>query len=277
MHIDVRTGKPTERAKRVANWLQDCVASPSSTADGKHFAFVRWAGSTGVYIAGLDADNSRITTPRRLTLEETWNNLMGWTPDSKSVLFLSSRNQQWEIFRQAIDSDTANRIVAARGASVSPDGTYFLYLVRLKEQDDSAGHRLMRIPVTGGAPAELARGRFGGGGPPACTKMPVNLCVFAARSTDAKQLVFSAFDVEKGRGSELLRFDMDPDRGFTWALSPDGSQVAVVQPRHATIHVLSLAGKAPREISLPGRVMMKAVEWTADGKGFFVSSLENHG
>jgi eukaryotic-like serine/threonine-protein kinase len=276
MHLDPHTGKPVESAKRVANWLPDCMGKANFTADGKHLAFVRWATTTGVYIADLAADNSRITPPRRLTLEDTYNNLMGWTPDSKSVMFLSNRNKRWEIFRQAIDSDTADRIVAGRGASVSPDGAYVLYLVRVDEKEPNGEHRLMRIPITGGAPVELARGHFGGGGPPTCARLPVKLCVMAERSSDSKQLVFSAFDLEKGPGRELLRFDLDPDKGPGWALSPDGSRIAVLQVRDATIHVLSLAGGPPRDISPPERVMMDAVAWTADGKGFFVSSLENN-
>jgi Tol biopolymer transport system component len=276
MHIDPHTGKPVESAKRVANWLSDCVGATSSTADGKHVAFVRWAGTTGVYIAGLEADNTRITTPKRLTLEETWNNLMGWTPDSNSVLLLSNRNKRWELFRQAIDSDTADRIVAGRGASVSADGTYVLYLVRVDEKDSNGDYRLMRIPIKGGASVELARGRFSGG-PPVCARLPVNLCVMAIRSFDRKQLVFNALDLEKGLGRELLRLNLNPDKGFSWALSPDGSRIAVLQVRDATIHVLSLAGELLHDISPPGRARMDAVAWTADGKGFFVSSLENNG
>jgi eukaryotic-like serine/threonine-protein kinase len=277
MHIDSHTGKPVESAKRVANWLPDCLGETSFTADGKHLAFVRWASTAGVYIAELEADNTRITTPKRLTLEETVNNLMGWTPDSKSVMLLSNRNKRWEIFRQAIDSDTADRIVAAGGASVSPDGTYVLYLARVDENEPNGDHRLMRMPITGGAPLELARGRFNAGGPPACAKLPVKLCVMAIRSSDGRQLVFSALDLEKGLGRELLRFDLDPDKEFTWALSPDGSRIAVLQTRDATIHVLSLAGAPPRDISPPGRARMDMVAWTADGKGFFVSSRENNG
>jgi Tol biopolymer transport system component len=222
----------------------------------------------------LEADNTRITTPNRLTIEESWNNLMGWTPDSKSVLFLSNRNKRWELFRQAIDSDAADRIVAGRGASMSPDGTYVLYLVRVDEKEPNGEHRLMRVPIAGGAPVELARGR---GGPPGCAKLPVKLCVMAIRSSDHKQLVFSALDLEKGLGRELLRFDLNPDKGFTWALSPDGSRIAVLQTMDAAIHVLSLAGGLPRDISPPGRARMDMVAWTADGKGFFVSSRENNG
>jgi Tol biopolymer transport system component len=275
MHIDPRSGKPEGRAKRVANWLPNCVEPAGFTADGKHLAFVRWAGYSGVYIAGLDADNSRITKPKRLTLDDTWNNLLGWTPDSKSVLLLSSRNKQWEIFLQGIDADTPERIVAGRGGSVSPDGSWVLYQVRMNERDGDAGHRQMKIPITGGSPAELTTGHVNGAAQ--CARLPVNLCVIADQSSDRKQLIFSVLDLQKGRGRELLRFDVDPDGQYSWALSPEGSQLAVLKSRDATIHVLSLTGNPRRDIAPEGRKIMTSIAWTTDGKGFFVSSLEKGG
>jgi WD40 repeat protein len=107
--------------------------------------------------------------------------------------------------------------------------------------------------------------------------LPVNLCVIAERSSDRKQLIFSVLDLQKGRGRELLRFDVAPDEQYTWALSPEGSRVAILKSLDATIHVLSLTGDPRRDISPEGRDIMANVAWTADGKGFFVSSLEKGG
>jgi Tol biopolymer transport system component len=274
VHVDPPTGRPREEATRVANWLPDCVGATSFTADGKHIAFVRWAGYSGIYVAGLAADNARITTPRRLTLDDTWNNLEGWTPDSKSVLLLSNRNKRWEVFRQAIDSDTAERIVAGRGASVTPDGSSVLYHVRLNELDENAGHRLLRIPIAGGTAQELATGLSFGGAQ--CARLPANVCVIAERSSDGKQRVFSLLDLQKGRGRELFKFDANPDGNYMWVLSPEGSRVAVLKPLDSTIHVFSLDGKQLHDISPAGRKIMTSLAWTRDGKGFFVSSREKN-
>jgi eukaryotic-like serine/threonine-protein kinase len=60
-----------------------------------------------VYIGQLEASGTRMKTPRRLTLDER-NDLPGpWMPDSKTEIFSSERNGNWDIFKQAIDQPSA--------------------------------------------------------------------------------------------------------------------------------------------------------------------------
>jgi len=63
------------------------------------------------------------------------------------------------------------------------------------------------------------------------------LCLIAEHRPDFKQLVFTAIDALKGRGNELARFDTSPNDyyEYMWDLSPDGTQIAIVQYSGALI------------------------------------------
>ena len=90
-----------------------------------------WQGS--VYVADFEAKARRVTTPRHLTMHEGRDYPAAWTADSKAIVFGSSRDGQWGIFRQSLDADTALVIVTGLrqkdvvSPRVSPDGAWVLY------------------------------------------------------------------------------------------------------------------------------------------------------
>jgi len=90
--VDARTGEPRGQPKRLTNWAGFCMDTPSATADGKRLTFRKWSWQGSVYVADLQANGKRITTPRRLTLSEGLNYPRAWTADSKAVVFRSRRN-----------------------------------------------------------------------------------------------------------------------------------------------------------------------------------------
>jgi hypothetical protein len=147
-----------------------------------------------------------------------------------------------------------------------------LYLVYPQESDSSAPARLMRVPIAGGPPQLVLTAAIVD--THRCAKSPATLCAFAERTPDRKQLVFTAFDPVQGRGPELIRYDIDPNAGYTWDLSPDGTRIALrSRSERETIHILSLRGYAPQEITVKGWNFGEyGLDWTADGKGLFVSS-----
>src|SRR5205823_3676219 len=63
-----------------------------------------------------------------------------------------------------------------------------------------------------------------------CARAPSSLCVVAEATEDQKQLIFTSFDLLKGRGREVTRIASKPGAVYRWALSPDGSQIAVLFP-----------------------------------------------
>jgi serine/threonine protein kinase/DNA-binding winged helix-turn-helix (wHTH) protein len=288
MRIDPRTGKVTENSQHLTDWTGFCVGLESVTADGKRMTFLKWAGEGSISIAGLPSNRARITSPRRLTRGEARHRLSAWTADSQAVIFLSKRNGQWGIYKQYLNQDTPESIVPSLpGYSefpdekrrvvprTSPDGSLVLYTTINQSGGSSAPVQLMRVSVTGGPSQVVLTGNLYGHAD--CARSPATLCAIMEQSQDLRQLVFTAFDPWQGRGTELTRLSIDPSSDYKWALSPDGTLIAVVNRSDGRIHLLFLDGRTPRELTVKGWNSLASVAWTADGNGLFVSSLEPEG
>jgi Tol biopolymer transport system component len=230
----------------------------------------------------LQATSTRITPPTRFTLEETWNDPLAWTADSKAVLFLSTRMGIVALFKQALGQDTAEPLITLRrdeglgSAFLSPDGSWVLYTVIPADLGPSMPNKLIRIRTTGGSP-QLVLTSDNVEGKPRCSRSPATLCAIAERSADRKHLVFTAFDPVTGRGRELARWETDETADYPWDLSPDGTRIAILKNREGEIHILSLNGQAQREITAKGWNILTSAVWTTDGKGLFVSSYTPRG
>jgi Tol biopolymer transport system component len=248
----------------------------SVTADGKHFAFVRGMDQYTIYTADLEANGTRVSPPRPLTLSEGKNIPSGWTSDNKAVVFMSDRNGPMAIFRQPADAEVAQRIFTGKAitgaARMSPDGSEILFVAA-----DRSEQRLMRVNVVGGVPQEIMTGHFVDGSA-RCAQLPATACVIAEESPDRKHLIFTSIDSLSRRGPELSRFDTDPVRILDshWALSPDGTRLAVLTSKEPKIHLLSLTGQPPGEIALDGWPSLGYLSWTSNGKSLVVGSHKDH-
>jgi Tol biopolymer transport system component len=112
---------------------------------------------------------------------------------------------------------------------------------------------------------------------PRCARSPSSLCAIAERTPDRKQIIFTALDPVKGRARELARSNTDASTNYHWDLSPDGTHIALLKHRDATVHILSLNGVESRQILSKEWNTLSSVVWTADGKGLFVSSYTARG
>jgi Tol biopolymer transport system component len=226
-----------------------------------------------VYISELEAGGRRLKSRRRLTLDDRNDSPSAWTPDSKTVLFWSDRNGTLDIFRQAIDEDSAEPIATGpeikRWPVVSPDGSWILYI---SSSVWSGPARIMRVPTLGGPSEVVLEDRDIG--QLACAQPPSSLCVFSVTTPERKQVVWSAFDDVRGRDRELARVDLSKPF-FSWALSPDGSRLAFAQhdDHEGRIQLIPLAGGEPRQFAVKGYTNLSSVFWAADGKGLFVDTV----
>jgi hypothetical protein len=93
-------------------------------------------------------------------------------------------------------------------------------------------------------------------------------------SEDEKQIKFSAFDPVEGKPREVLTLAFHPGGVFNWMPSPDGTQLVFAEysPLEGRIRLLSLKGEPERVIAVKGWTGINSVDWTADGKGFLLSS-----
>jgi serine/threonine protein kinase len=280
VRIDDRTGRPVEGPSRIAQWQSQCVGNLSVTADAHRAVFLQWAFQDVIHVADLEPGGARITVPTRLTLSEGRNIPSGWTADGRAVVFVSDGRGPAALFRQPIDGETPELLAQEPGitgaARLTPDAASVLYVALVRPSDPAGGQRLMRVPVSGGASQEVLRGEFVDGGA-RCSVRPSDLCAIAERRAFGRRLVFTAVEGPEGRGRELARLDIVPGGDYRWALAPDGSRLAVLDARAASIRLLSLAGEPPRSFDVAGWRTLGYVSWTADGQRLLVPSLDARG
>lgn len=290
IRVDPKTGGPVGKPRRVTNWVDTHFWGLSATADGKRLAFIKGNPQSDVYVGELEASGTRLKAPRRLTLDEHYDIPFGWTPDGKAVLFVSDRNGSLNIFKQALDQDSAEPLTTGwephldfheclrRGRpQLSPDGLWMLYSEASgKDDSDSsaARHRLMRIPVAGG-PSEFVLEdqllpEIG------CARNPATLCVLGEWNEGQRQLVLTTLDPVKGRGRELARIKAQGPSGIVdWALSQDASCIAYSEydEQEGRIRFLSLTGKNRADVVVRNWHSLLTLAWAPDGQGLFVSSV----
>jgi Tol biopolymer transport system component len=298
--IRAEAGRAAGQLRRITNGAGFSFWYLNTSADGKRLAFVRWHNQSDVYLAELEGAGTRLKPARRLTADDRVDWPSAWTRDSQAVLFYSDRAGGLDIFRQRINDDTAEALVAGpeeeRGPQLSPDGSWLLYLAWPKTLDYGSplSGRLMRIPVSGGPAQEVlavsgypgsarvqaeGRARPTARGHPSfrCPVVRTNSCV---KSEEVQtQVVFTAFEPLEGRRAELFRVDFDPATVSFWDLSPDGSQIAFLEreERRGVIRIFQVNGKLTGEIPLKGWNHLDSVAWSADGRGLFVTSYSSRG
>src|SRR5262249_35358989 len=153
------------------------------------------------------------------------------------------------LFRYRLESDSEEPLVMgaedAAGAAVIPDGSALLYLdcsqsgcgVTLP-MNRSPVVPLMRVPLEGGTPQVLLK--FIPYGRPRCASSPASVCVIAEQSEDGQPIIFSAIDPVKGRGGQLGRLETERGADYHWALSSDGTRIAILKARSSRIYILDL-------------------------------------
>jgi Tol biopolymer transport system component len=254
----------------------------SASQDGKKLTFLRVIPQNTVLVGELGPGATLLKPPVRLTQSESSDFPLGWTADNKEVLFQSNRNGRFQSFRQSLDADSPELIGAglpnASVCCVSPDGKWILLYTTPDAAKATA--ELRRVPVSGGPSQQIQKVDFYAGvdtPPVRCSWAPATLCVLTEPSPDHKQFVFTAFDVMKGQGEELLRYDIDPNGTLCWAVSPDGSRIAIMYLRENKVHIFHLDGHPREEIAIRNVQVVAGIDWAADNKGFFIDHSTSQG
>jgi len=267
--IDNPAATPTGKPKRITRLAGSDLWAMSASADGKRLVILKQMDQAQAYLAELTEAGTRMKPPRHLTNDEAVNYPSAWTADSQTVLSWSNRNGKSGIYKQGINQDVPEPVYIgprdAEGPRLSADGRWILFF-----ENPTA---LMRIPTNGGVPQLVLENR--NSIDTMCARAPASLCVVVELSQDRKHLTITTFDPVKGRGKVLRTIEKDPAQEYAGtALSPDGSTYAVSQSRETEIHIrlLSLSGGSDREIRVKGWPNNTNLDWTSDGKGFYVGS-----
>ena len=192
------------------------------------------------------------------------------------MLFTSNRTGKsniFDIFRQRIDETSAEMLVFSPEqkfiSRLNPDGSQILYLAPTNPKGEAQAVRLMRVPIGGGAPQTVVEGPYIVNFQ--CSHARADICVLS--KAEPNRFVFSAFDSIKGNPHEVAKLEKSAN-GWGSGLSPDGTTIAAVtvSARDNRIRLISLSGRPTREITVKNWNSYTSLDWSADGKGFFVSS-----
>ena len=107
--IDLSTGRLVGTPERITSG-DGFAVKPSITADSKRLVFNLAKPQVDVYVSEFFAKGPRLSTPRRLTLDDADDFPFDWTVDNKAVLFISNRTGTDNIFRQRIDETSAEML-----------------------------------------------------------------------------------------------------------------------------------------------------------------------
>lgn len=281
VQLDARShpsGSPT-RLTRESGFAE----SPSLTADGKRLAFFKQTWQPDVYITELNGQKTRLSEPRRLTLDERADFPYSWTPDGKAIVFTSDRDGPFHIFKQGAGQATPELLVGGKEQlgipRLTPDGLSILYLITPKLGENAKNVRLMRVPLAGGPPEFVLEGP--GISNLQCARLPATLCIVSEVGEADER--FFGFDPVKGQPQELVkaRTQSTSYYDFNWTLSPDGRTLAMAKkitaPGEPTMRLLSLSDYRERILQIRGWSGICCFDWAADGRSLWVSVYTNAG
>jgi Tol biopolymer transport system component/DNA-binding winged helix-turn-helix (wHTH) protein len=127
-----------------------------ASADGKRLAFLRTNIVPSIYVGQLTAGNKELSAVEKLTLDEQQNRPYDWTPDSKTIFFISNREGGFHIFRQQPGQAAPEMVVGGTDminiVRLNADGTELLYLA---ESPRSEG---MKVAMHRAAPLDANKG-----------------------------------------------------------------------------------------------------------------------
>jgi hypothetical protein len=95
---------------------------------------------------------------------------------------------------------------------------------------------------------------------------------------DQGRQVFYTLDPVQGQGREVARIKVEPTSVEDWAISPDGSRiaVAVVNQRGNQIAILELGDGVEHDVPLPPEWRVYSLSWATQGDGLFAAVAAPH-
>jgi hypothetical protein len=107
---------------------------PAWSPDGRMLAFTSHrSGSSDIWLLPVttSAEAAQPPEPRNLTRQPAWDYSPSWSPSGRSIVFVSERDGDPEIFIQNIEGDTAIQLTFNEGLdhrpAWSPDGKYIAF------------------------------------------------------------------------------------------------------------------------------------------------------
>jgi len=249
-------------------------------------SFVSQRGTMSVQLANLERNGTRMGSPRRLTLSERSDIPFAWSADSRSVLFSSDRTDTMNIYRQDVEKALPELVVRGMAYEakftprLAPNGKDIVYLEfpgTISETDakhisffgtEERVPRVAKVSLTGGPPTSLTSAP----GLSNIECVPKGICVVSQELDDG--LTLSTLDPESGAMNKITEFHEDLGVCCNWGLSPDGKTIALVKfSVDSDVRLINIEDKSVKQLEVKGWNRFLSLDWSADGKGMFMSGL----
>ncbi len=254
--------------RRLTNWTGFPIPMLSITPDGRRLVLLQTKYQEDVWVGGLEANESRLVSPRRVTLDDRNDRPVAWTMDSQSVVFMSTRGGTVDLFVQSADPSASALMIAGGpggqwGGRSTADGRWIL------DYEVGPPRRLKRVSPTGGVIEDL--GTVPNMSGVRCVSKLGSSCVIEERESGRN--VVRLLDPIRGPGA--LLFEKPAGAGEV-APSPDTERYAYFLPAQPgaaqhVIRVVTSNGTVEREIVAMGATRLGSLDYTATGDGFFTS------
>jgi DNA-binding winged helix-turn-helix (wHTH) protein/Tol biopolymer transport system component len=252
------------------------ILSLSTSGDSKRIVYLKGVPQPDVYVAKLQGSGI-MGEPQRLTLDDRQDLPFDWTSDSKAVIYMSDRNGTFNIYKQAVDQAVPEVLVGGNKPvaqpRLSPDGTQLLYVVYPNWGESASAVPLMRVPIAGGTPQEILKETWITNHQ--CSRNRTSMCIYSVMAEG--ELTFFTFDPFRGKGSQVFQIKDDLPQLYNWSLSPDGTTLAIAKGKwgdeEPRIHLVPVNGGADRWLTVPGWPGLASLDWAADGKGLWATSV----
>jgi WD40-like Beta Propeller Repeat len=278
--IDAHSYEPIGEAVRLTSG-PDSKTRITLSSNGKRLSYLRFVASPAVYVARVQANGGTLSTPERLSLAERRNFPYTWTPDGKSIIFVSDRDGSRHLYRQALDQAAPDLLVGGDNnvsiARLDAEGTGILYLTGPPSNDPAQDMRLMRLPLAGGTPQMILRAQ--GINNFQCARTPSHTCILSRIGEN--RILFATFDPVTGKQMQIHSID-DPEWFLlNWTLSPDGHTLALAKMHRtalpADILLFSVGSGKQRTLILHNWFRVGYLDWAADGKSIWVNATSPEG
>ncbi len=243
----------------------------SCDAAGRRVAVIQKQGPVAVYTASISPGDGQLSAVKRLSLDAEVAYPHGWTSDGRSVLYEAMRNNQMQIYSQALDRHDPQPIVPMAGDEFSPrltpDHRWILFFNKIAP---GAKALLYRVSTQGGiaspAPSSEEVQQF------RCP-MRAGTCI-ALRLNSQQQSVFSVLDPQTGLGRQFFTAPSNWGALLDWDVSPDGNTLVLLDaaPSGVPLHTVLLASGTVSGIPYAPDSRPLAVNWAADGHAILVAN-----
>jgi Tol biopolymer transport system component/serine/threonine protein kinase len=209
------------------------TSAPRWSPDGRSIAF--GALAPGVVRPDIWIVDANGGTPRRITTDPSYETLLSWAADGRSLYMMSDRTGDWEIWSIPIEGGTATRVTQGGGlrAQESADGQYLYYANDVPE----VWRRSLRAQKDDERITTLTGAHWGGDWVVAAQ----GIYYLNEQSAGAAGIDFLPFGEPASRAVRVLSLTA-PGRGFSmFAVAPDESWLVWTQDDYRNSDVMMIA------------------------------------